>query len=136
MPEPRSLEEWVIHCAKSGHNECFCHHTLCRNCARSYVEQETAPLLMHQYEADRIEERVRSERDALLAVARASIMSKAVGISQCKICGHTWLSSNDPWHYKECPVAHPAVRRLVVTANADLTTRARVRVGWKEVPDA
>lgn len=52
------------------------------------------------------------ERDALLAVVRASIVSKAVGVSQCRICGHTWLS-NGPPHYEGCPVAHPAVRRLL-----------------------
>lgn len=107
MPEPRSLEEWVIHCAKSGHNECFCHHTLCRNCARSYVEQETAPLLMHQYEADRIEERVRSERDALLAVARATHqLMESIG----------WDVPNRifaAWDTILNALVHPAVRRLV-----------------------
>ena len=115
---------------------------LCQDCARAYAKQEATKLTAEvkqlrvqlagclvAAEGDKSEtvqqgvygwsvafeavRTLRAEHDALFAAARASIVSKAVGVSQCKICGHTWLSSNSPQHYEGCPVAHPDVQRLL-----------------------
>ena len=143
MDEPgrsRELEEWLISCALQKHlGGVF--GALCRDCARAYAEQEVTSQRIQLAVLIRLLERVRDaedpeeylddvavvdesklaeeagvffqERGALLAVARGSVMSKAVSVLQCKICGETWLSSNAPQHYEGCPVAHPDVQRLI-----------------------
>ena len=139
MAKLRSLEEFLRGCVHIEPADTW--RWLCADCAHAYAEQEVTSQRIQLAALIHLLERVRDaedpeeylddvaavdesnladevrvffqERDALLAVVRASIVSKAVGVLQCKICGHTWLSSNDPWHYKECPVAHPAVHRLL-----------------------
>ena len=113
MPEPRSLEEWARHCHQAI-GQGGAEKILCLSCASAYAEREVAKAAERVMDAERqIQVALINERDALLAVARGSVMSRAVGVLQCKICGHTWLSSNSPRHYGGCPVAHPDIQWLL-----------------------
>ena len=129
MDEPRPLEEWVIHCAWAGHNACFCHHTVCQDCARAYAEREVAkernPLynalcrtLIHRIlEAntqcdppDDIMLRLESiiqERDTFLAVAWA-----AKFYLRC-VLGDDGHYSSGPGKVLEDALAHTNVQRLL-----------------------
>ena len=131
MPEPRSLEECaerVMDVAEACLDKkgqawaCFANwegqleepRDRIVQILRTYAEQEVAQATERIMKAERtIQAVLIDERNVLLAVVRGSVMSRAVGVLQCKICGHTWLSSNSPRHYGGCPVAHPDIQWLL-----------------------
>ena len=139
MSEPRSLEEWITHCETSGHNACFCHHSLCRDCARAYTKQELQEVLRlgkrfgfpgPTWSVSQVvthakhlqDDRARllfensalvRERDALLAAVNVALPSPRHGVASCKLCGHTWIAANSPQHYGGCAIADPIVQRLM-----------------------